>query len=312
MFQLENGHLRVDVLDPVADAARLGPRYCWGGYIWQVHDPAAGPLLTGPEWPEAAPVPFNGQGLPESFRHRSLDGRPFTWRGDSGVALGAGELERDAAGNVTLTRPCVWQVKPQPARIIFTTRHETAGFSYELGREIALIDREVRSTTQLTNTSAAERLTLEWFAHPFFALVDGLARATVPAGTDLPENPGFVLSDAVSAHAPSAGDRERTLTQRRRFISSADGHMDRGLRLPANRPLGANLAHPTVGYVQFATSVAPDSCVIWGNDRTFSLEPYLALDLGPGESRSWHLTYRFGASSGISRSNSTSRTSVPR
>lgn len=283
MLHLENRGLRVDVLDPVADAARLGPRYCWGGYIWQVHDIAAGPLLTGPEWPEPAPSAFNGQGLPESFRNRSLDGRPLTWRGDQGVALGAGDLRIDASGNVVLIRPCAWEITTHVDRLIFTTRHDAAGFRYELVRAIELTDREVRSVTQLTNTSAAERLTLEWFAHPFFALVNGVVSAEVPAGTVLADNAGFVLTD-------------RTLVQKRRFVRRDDGHMDRGLRLPSERPLVATLAHPALAHVCFETSFAPDSCVIWGNDRTFSFEPYLTLDLAPGETRRWSLLYRFGAS----------------
>ncbi len=71
--------------------------------------------------------------------------------------------------------------------------------------------------------------------------------------------------------------------------------MDRGLRLPTNRPLAATIAHPVVGRVQMEASFAPDACVIWANDRTFSLEPYLTLDLAPGESREWNLCYRFEA-----------------
>src|SRR6187549_2174877 len=95
MLMLQNRELRINVLEPARDSARLGPRFCWGGYIWQVHDAVAGPIFTGPEWPESAPSPFNGQGLPESFRHRTLEGRPLTWRGDEGVAVGAGTLRRD-------------------------------------------------------------------------------------------------------------------------------------------------------------------------------------------------------------------------
>ena len=69
--------------------------------------------------------------------------------------------------------------------------------------------------------------------------------------------------------------------------------MERGLRLPANQPLVATLQHPSLGHIRMETSFAPDACVVWGNDRTFSLEPYLTLDLAPGESREWNLCYRF-------------------
>src|SRR6476661_8464504 len=117
MFELSNRALRVEVLDPVADSARLGPRYAWGGYVWQVHDRVAGPLLSGPEWPDTAPSAFNGQGLPESFRHRTLEGKPLTWRGEAGVALGAGELRADAFGNATVITPCEWSHETSPERL---------------------------------------------------------------------------------------------------------------------------------------------------------------------------------------------------
>lgn len=287
MFTLQNEDLRVDVLDPVNDAARLGPRFCWGGYIWQVHDAKVGPLLSGPQWPAADPSPFNGQGLPESFRHQTLDGRPLTWLGQHGVALGAGELRRDANQQVKVTRPCDWTVTTKHAQIEFTTRHEAAGFHYALNRRVALNRREVQSLTRLTNMSEREPLVLEWFAHPFFPLVDGLIRAEISVDANLPDNPGFSLGRGV-------------LTQKRRFTGPDDGHMDRGLRLPPHEPLSAAIAHPAVGSVRFETSFAPDACVIWGNDRTFSVEPYLTLTLAPGAAREWHLLYRFGPSSGMS------------
>lgn len=297
MFQLNNRELRIDILDPVNDAARLGPRFCWGGYIWQVHDAKLGPLVSGPEFPKIDPTPFNGQGLPESFRHRTLEGKPLTWRGDHGVALGAGELRCDRDDRVTLISPCHWDVAQHSDRIEFTTRHTAAGFDYGMSRKVELAGREIRSFTRLTNLSGRETLTLEWFAHPFFVLVDGMVRAEITDGARLAENPGFILAN-------------RILTQKRRFLSETDGHMERSLSIPQNQPLVAELAHPALTHVDFETGFAPRACVIWGNDRTFSFEPYLTLNLAPGETREWSLLYRFGVSS--ETSSSSSRTPVAR
>ncbi len=66
MYTLQNNHLTVDILDPVADQARFGTRYCTGGYIFQITDAQHGPLLTGPTYPDS----FNwldGQGIPDAF-----------------------------------------------------------------------------------------------------------------------------------------------------------------------------------------------------------------------------------------------------
>jgi hypothetical protein len=280
MLSLHHETLRVDLLDPRVDVARLGPRFCWGGYVWQVHDAKLGPLLTGPEWPKPDPLPFNGQGLPESFRHRALDGRPLTWHGDQGVSLGAGELEVDAATKtVTVAKPCSWQIRPFANRVEFSTEHAAAGFHYRLQRDVELMGRELRSTSRLTNL-ASDRLTLEWFAHPFFALPDKMVRAEFPADTTIAENPGFLFEG-------------RTLVQKRPFVRQDDGHMDR-VKLPLNQPVVATVPTAKIGEVRFETSFVPAPCIIWGNDRTFSIEPYLPLDLAPAETREWSVRYFFG------------------
>lgn len=283
MPAISSGDLRVDLLDPAADAAKLGPRFAWGGFIWQVHDRRAGPLLTGPEWPHPTPSPFNGQGLPESFRHRTRDGRPHTWDGERGVALGAGELAvRDGA--VVVVRPCVWETTLESCAARFRTRQEVAGWDYALERTVELFGRELRSSTRLTN-HGARPLELEWFAHPFFPPgPEGLADVEVPAGSRLAENPGFSLE----------GTR---LRQKRPFVGAEDGHLDY-LLLPAGEPLRCRVAHPRIGGVAFSTSFAPSECLVWGNGNTFSIEPYRTLEVAPGRSESWDLRYDFGASSG--------------
>lgn len=280
MLHLANAGLTVALLDPVADRARLGARFCAGGFIWQVTDHHAGPLLAGPEWPRPLPAPHNGQGLPESFRHSTTTGQPLLWQGATGLAPGAGVLGRDAAGTVVVTGPCDWQTVPSAGQILFWTQQQVAGWHYALERTVALHDRILVSTSRLTNRGTGP-LTLEWFAHPFFALHDGVARVTLPPGTALPENPGYRLIDG-------------ELTFRRAFAGERDGHLDH-LVLPPGQPLTATVTHPKLEYIRFATDFAPFKCVIWANGNTLSLEPFLALHLRPGESRQWGLTYEFGS-----------------
>lgn len=282
MFALQNRELRVEVLDPAdpADAARQGARYCWGGYIWQVHDARFGPLLRGPEWPDPAPRAFNGQGLPESFRHRTRDGAPLTWQGNRGVALGAGALSADAAGSVTLDTPCGWTLTSgSDDALVFHTRQAAAGFSYELERRIELRDRTVTSSTRLMNLGEAS-LVLQWFAHPFWALTNGRASVALPSGTTIPENPGF----AVAA--------DGALTFQRPFVAPTDDQFAL-LTLPPGRELALSLDHPRLARVTFATSFVPAECPVWANAHTISVEPYLALDLAAGETRSWHVRHGF-------------------
>lgn len=281
MLTLANADLTVQLLDPAAEHARLGPRFCWGGFIWQITDRQVGALLTGPEWPDPAPLPHNGQGLPESFRHSTTTGQPLLWDGAVGLAPGSGTLGRDAQGNITVTTPCVWRIEPHADRVVFRTEQTVALWAYELERTIELHGRQVRSHSRLTNRGAAP-LVLEWFAHPFFALqADGLQHVNLPEGTQLPENPGYILTG-------------RELTLRRAFVGLHGGHLEH-LGLPAGQPFTATLAHPRLSGVRFTTDFAPFKCVLWANGNTLSLEPFLALNLAPGETRGWTLTYDFGA-----------------
>ena len=280
MLQLANSDLRVHLIDPATDRAHLGARYCWGGYIWQVDDHRLGALLTGPEWPNADPLPHNGQGLPESFRHSTTSGQPLLWDGPVGLAPGGGALVRDVDDTVRVVDPCRWQIDVQPAHATFHTAQTVDRWSYALERVVALDGRQLRSRTRLTNRGSTP-LVLEWFAHPFFALQrDGLLQVTVPEGTHLPENPGYVQSG-------------RKLTLRRAFVGVSDGHLEH-LTLAAGEPFAVSVSHPRLSGLRFATDFEPFKCVIWANGNTLSIEPFLALNLAPGESRAWTLGYDFG------------------
>ena len=310
MLYLANAHLRVEILDPAnpADAAHLGARFCHGGFIWQIHDlaltatpaernggfppspPATShPLLSGPEYPAPSPTPFNAQGLPESFRHRTRDGAPLTWNvaGTHGIAIGAGALTADATGHVTLAEPCQWTITPAPApsvstpttQLVFHTRHCAAGFSYALTRTLRLVDRTITSSSELTHLGDTP-FDLQWFAHPFWPLTQNRARLALPVGTTLPTNPGFTLA------------ADGTLSFQRPFIIPDDSQFSL-LTLPPSAELSLSLDHPALSRVTFTTSFVPSECPVWANAHTVSVEPYLALKLSPGETRHWHVRHEF-------------------
>ncbi len=281
MLHLENNSLRVDLLDPAnpEEITRQGTRYCWGGYIWQVHDARRGPLISGPEYPKPDPTPFNGQGLPESFRHRARDGTPLTWSGSTGLGVGIGVLAAGEKDAVSLATPSAWTVSRFPDHLIFQTRQAAAGLSYELTRKVELVDREIGSYNQLTNVGEVP-LVLHWFAHPFWSLTGNRARVVLPAGTTVPDNAGFALA------------ADGTLTFKRPFVTKDDNQFAL-LTLPKDRPLTVAVDHPQLTRVTFATSFVPNECPVWANAHTVSVEPYLHLRLAPGESRHWHLKHGF-------------------
>jgi hypothetical protein len=280
MITFANASLRLELLDPVADRARLGPRFCAGAYVWQIHDRDAGPLLSGPEGPEPHPDPFNGHGLPEAFRHSNRQGRPLDWHGGRALVPGVGLVGRNAAGPIAILEPSPWTLTPLAAGHCYTSAMAEGPRAHELERRLTLVDRVLTSETRLSNTGRLP-LPYEWFAHPFFALgAIGVVETRLPPDTRLTPNPGYTLAEGV-------------LRFQRAFVGKDDGHFDL-LLLPPGRRLQAELTHPRLAWLRFATSFAPDECPIWANGHTFSIEPYRRGELAPGESLGWNLVYQFG------------------
>lgn len=284
MLHLNNAGLRVELLDPAdpVDRARLGTRYGWGGYIWQVHDTVAGPLLAGPEWPIAKPIPFNGQGLPESFRHAEFGtGRPLILEDQRGFIIGIGDVARNMAGVLDVTAPCPWSITTSHGAIEFCTEQSGNGYACQLTRRVALDRRTLTSSTRVTNIGERP-LPVHWFAHPFFALDDRLITCGLPETWGMDENVGYEF------------DAQHRLNFKRRFRDRDDGHFEQ-LKVDPNTPLRAVLSHPKLREIVFSTDFVPDSCPVWGNSNTWSIEPYIATELAPGADRNWTLTYAFGA-----------------
>ena len=96
----------------------------------------------------------------------------------------------------------------------------------------------------------------------------------------MPDNPGFAIA------------ADGTLTFKRAFVAEADNQFAL-LTLPRDRELTVAVDHPKFARVTFASSFVPRECPAWANLRTASVEPYLALNLAPGETRHWHVRHGF-------------------
>jgi hypothetical protein len=283
MLTLSFNSLSVDLLNPAdaRDRSRMGTRFCWGGYIWQVTDQQAGPLLTGPDWPDD-PSPFNGQGAPESFRHAEFGtNRPLMLEDGRGFIIGIGEVAPGLNDELMVTKPCSWSVTRSAAAIDFYTVQTGGAYGCRLSRRIALEGRSVISYTKIVNTGTRP-LPVHWFAHPFFALTHGLISCGIPRSWDMAPNEGFGF------------DAERRIGMLRHFKTKTDGHFQQ-LIVGPKTPLRASVSHPRLSKLFFSTDFTPDSCPIWGNSNTWSIEPYIVTELAPGASRAWTLTYEFGA-----------------
>jgi hypothetical protein len=284
MYTLASQSLIVSILDPLADRARLGSRYCTGGYIWQVSDVEKGELIAGPEYPKE-PNTFDGQGLPDMF-HRPLlpaEGVPV---GGMVACIGVGLVRRtspvepfEVRHNPEVEAFVDWDVEAGGDTITMRTSHSFHGWAYQLEREVSLRERTIHSRTAIRSTGV-DPLPVRWFAHPFFPLTEDnvLCRFSLPVS--MPENPGYSLN--------SQG-----------FITrKADHDWQRGWYQPLDyekTPAGITVVekHPKIGQVTTVTDFCPTFLPIWGNHRTFSFEPYFERELASGDGAEWSIEYTF-------------------
>ncbi len=268
MFTIRSDDLTLKILDPIADHERFGPRYCTGGYIFQVDD-AAGPLLTGPTYPDSFNW-FDGQGIPDSFALLPL--RPLAAPGTEALIPGIGLCDTEQR---VVRRSCDWSVEALPDAMSFRTEQHWDEFSFELARNVRVEGRVVSSHTTISNTGRAQ-VPFRWFPHPFFPLPAGQdvcalpAPVTVPGGTPYSVGPTGYLRCSDYASRASVP-----------VSCGSDG------------PLVVLQRHPRLGLVAARFSYAAGHVLVWANDRTFSFEPYFERTVGVGARVEWTVEYHF-------------------
>ncbi len=271
MYLLKNDQLEVQLLDPAADQERFGTRYCTGGYIFQVIDEQHGALLSGPTYPESFNW-FDGQGIPDAFNLAPL--RDPDGAGDLALVLGIGvcDLKDDQVADL-----CEWQIDYTPTSATFRTTHAYGGFVMAIERTITLHSRTVHLATRVRNEGT--RLTpIRWFPHPFYPQPVGEELCRFNLSVSMPVNPGYTL-------APSG------------FVARAGWPDQKGfyqaLETDDDAPLVVVQRHPILGLVAAVCSYTPTFFPIWGNQHTFSWEPFYERTLAPRQAAEWWIAYEF-------------------
>jgi hypothetical protein len=284
MYRLENDELSISILDPQNDLDRCGSRYCVGGYIYQIEDSTHGPLLTGPQYPNPRPDLFDGQGAPDMFIS-ALGAERTAVGGEVGV-IGVGRVRRTSPVepfgvrmNPEVSEFLPWDVAQTPNSITMQAEHEFDEWSYRLIRSVELQGRTIISRTEISNLGQAS-LPIRWFPHPFFPPTadDVLCHFSWPV--NVPENPNFFMNDEGYICQTEACKTGRGGFQALDYQSGSD-------------PLTIIQRHPLVGEVTTVVDYPVSYLPIWGNDRTFSFEPYFETKLESGEEAGWTVEYRF-------------------
>ncbi len=271
MLILQNDQLTVELLDPRTDEALLGARYNGGGYIHQVRDHRAGPLMSGPTYPASFNT-FDGQGIPDSFALAPL---PTEVEGEV-LILGVGVC---SVSTGTVIRRSAWDVRANASMTTFVTHHETNRWNVAVARSVSLEGRTIRSSTRVTNHSR-ERLSFVWFPHPFFpqfeAGTDDLFAVTFPVS--IAPNPSYEI-------APNG------------FVRRTGWPWTDGRYQPLEIPLTGTPVilqrHPAIGLLAAICDWTPTYFPIWGNPNAFSWEPMIERTVGVGQSVDWRIAFHF-------------------
>jgi hypothetical protein len=272
MLWLNNSELNVAVLDPAADQARFGTRYCTAGYIWQITDHRLDDLLTGPTYPYDF-FAGHGAGIPDAFQNPL--GNPD--KTDDPLLLGLGIGIYDKPSN-TVREWAAWDIKTTPTALTFSAKQTLYTWSLELTRTLTLIKRTLKSETRVKNTGAG-LIPVRWYPHPFFPLPPSGETCKLNVPVTIPENNGYEL-------LPNGFIGQKNLPW------DGKGYFQ-VIDIPKDRPVTFLQKHPKLGLIAATIDYAPVWMPIWGNANTFSFEPYYEKALNPGDETAWSMTYDF-------------------
>jgi len=284
LIQISNRSLTVQLLHPLQDRDRLGPRFCAGCFVYQIEDKAGGSLLSGPEYPSSAPSVINGQGLPEVFQH-TLYTDPEE-APERKMIIGVGLVQNrpglrntDSHFNCRVMQKCQWSIDQQSDSVTMKTRQEEGKWSLDLTRRLELKDRTLRLSTELSNRGLGA-LPVRWFAHPFFPVPPDGRCLKFERRIDLPSNPAYMI------------DPEGWLSMKPDFRWPQGYFLElEGLEGECFRAIQN---HPLLNQIELAGDFPLLRVAIWANDRTFSVEPFISATLQTGEGLAWSMTYTFG------------------
>jgi hypothetical protein len=301
-LELSNDHLTVEILHPVADAAKLGSRYAHGGYVWQVFS-EAGALLSGPAFPAATPPVFDGQGLPEAFRPMPLEGNRSAVPG-VGTITDEADPEPDGSGQVRgkqVVETLQWTISQTASdyKHADSIRMESSqpmggGATLRMAKTVTLDGSTVRCGTEVElvgGTGAACELV--WFSHPFFPLTEDGVVCTFGFETQL-EDEGDEGSRAAprSFHYDTQGQLCMDLCYN--WVYAEGGGSFKQLSGVEGHALSAQAYHPLGGSIGCAGSFPLQSMPIWANEKTVSFEPYFTptIESGAGVTQ-WEISFDF-------------------
>ena len=292
--QLNNGELLVSIYLPDAENGYYrGTRFDWSGIIEYVdfkahrfyaplhksHDPYRHDAVSGPAEEFAM---FNPMGFDEAKA------------GETFVKIGVGLLQRDEKKEYLFYRPYKlihagkWDIEKGEEWIEFSqTLKGERGWAYDYTKTIRLIpdQPELVIEHRLVNTGN-KSIDITHYNHNF-TLIDGT-----------PYGPDYTVKFPFSADRPT---QIRDIAWHRANKIEVDRPLlDRALKIVAFE--GADPGHYNAALVQnnitgasveFTGNTPIIRMEFWAVERAASPEPFISIQLEPGQSKDWSIHYRF-------------------
>lgn len=274
-----------------------GTRFDWSGLIskveWRGHSFFC-------EFREQQHDPLNHDdicGTAEEFGMTTLPpGFAEAHAGDPFVKIGIGVLERGADPDYAfwkkyrIVRPGAWNITRKSSRVAFAQSLRGPGdWAYAYTKSIRLDDKthSLTITRRLKNTGA-KRLHTDHYGHNFLKI------------DDLPAGPDYVLEFPFQPRFSEDSKPEGCVEIRNHSLvflkevppdksvwvrlEGFEGRADNQIRL-VNRRSGAAMT--------IVTDQPPLRMVFYSSGGVLAPEPFVQLDLAPGETKEWKTTYRF-------------------
>ena len=264
-----------------AGPAKYGRRFVWAGWIRNIEF-----VPSGRRWfIDRAPGGPIWQGIPEEFGQTVKmaeleDGSFACLKVGIGEAIGKGLCLR---GNLTLTKPAPWvfetaTTEDGASTVTFTQRVET---SYSCGyvyRKVFRLERDssVLQVTRSIQNAGVRPIHTSWYSHGFWGQgdsgPDGDCWSTVP------------LQDL-------AGDAADVDTTRCRVADLSPAcYWGPVSAAEMAEPWYASGYGPTREVFVSGFSERLAWFRMWTNAKTYSCEPFVLIDLQPGETKTWTVT----------------------
>ena len=283
MYSLKNNGLEVQILDPSIDRKLLGSRYCTGGYIFQINDKKKGALLSGPQFPNPNFDVFHGQCAPEVFTTVLNENAAI---GQEVLAPGIGLVEKTSSNipfsvrdNPIVKEFCSWDIERDDQSISMNTLHKFRNWKLIINRQVTLIDKIISSNTTVENRGQ-NPVSIRWFAHPFFPLPINSICCIFSTPFSISTNEGYFVNNQGFIEMKPEYDWKKGLFQK--IVCS-----------PSEK-FSAIQCHPKIGRISIECDYIPASLAIWGNDKTFSIEPFHETTIEVNDKRTWSIRYCFG------------------